>query len=369
MSRILFILHLPPPVHGSSVVGLQIRESEIIHRNWKPTFINLNTSSTMGQIGRISLGKFRTYAGILWKTLFSLIFHRPSLAYVAMTVRGGGFFKDCGVIALIKIFRVPLVYHLHNKGVSKHQDRWPYKWLYPWVFRNSRVILLSKNLYSDICKFVSKSRVKICPNGIPDVASAFKRDFQKNDVPIILFLSNLIESKGVYVLLDACAILKERGVSFRAEFVGGEGNVSVKAFREKVRVLGIETEVTYLGRRSGAKKYEAFANADIFALPSYNETFGLVNLEAMQWQLPVVATPEGGIPDVVIDGKTGYLVPQRDSEALAEALQKLIQQPEIRKRMGETGRKYYVDKFSDNQFEEKLRDILNTFLIDFTRKI
>jgi len=358
--KCLFILHLPPPVHGSSVVGQQIRDSRIIHRDWNAHFINLNTSPSADAIGKVGIQKLWTYLCILARTFVALIFYRPVLAYIAMTVKGGGFFKDLGVITLVKLFRVPIVYHLHNKGVATCQDRWPYRWLYPWVFRKSRVILLSKYLYPDISRFVAETAVDYCPNGIADQAGDFERSFAADKIPTILFLSNLIESKGVFVLLEACAMLKKRGIAFRADFIGGEADVTRDGFYNRFKELEIGHEVAYLGKQYGKDKEAAFARADIFCLPTHyhNECLPLVLLEAMQWQLPVISTPEGGIPDVVLDGETGFLVPQRNTKALAEKLEMLIKDPSLRQRMGTAGRKHYEEHFTDKRFEERMREVL-----------
>lgn len=103
-----------------------------------------------------------------------------------------------------------------------------------------------------------------------------------------------------------------------------------------------------------------FSKTDIFAFPTYyhNETFGLVNLEAMQYSIPVVSTFEGGIPDVIDDGNTGFLVPQKNALALAGKLEILINNPTLRLKMGEAGRRKYEKEFTLNHFELRLKEIL-----------
>ena len=213
MKKILFILHLPPPVHGSSVIGLQIKESKIIKVDYDCHYINLGTSKSINEIGSYSIGKILRYISILFQVINELIKHPPSLCYFAITVKGIGFYKDALVILLIKLFKVKLVYHLHNKGVSTRQNKLFDNFLYKKIFNNAEIILLSKYLYPDVQKYVPENHIHYCPNGLPDIRFKTQNkdhEILNNNHPVgtneveILFLSNLIESKGVFVLLEAC---------------------------------------------------------------------------------------------------------------------------------------------------------------------
>ena len=174
----------------------------------------------------------------------------------------------------------------------------------------------------------------------------------------ILFLSNLIESKGVFLLLDACALLKEKQIPFECNFVGGEGDISYHQFYERVRKLDLTKQINYLGKKFGIDKNNIFSETDIFVFPSYYETFGLVNLEAMQHSKPVISTIEGGIPDIVADNFTGFLIQKNDVINLANKLEILIMNPDLRKKMGIAGRKKYDEEFTLKIFENRLTEIL-----------
>jgi glycosyltransferase involved in cell wall biosynthesis len=222
--------------------------------------------------------------------------------------------------------------------------------------------LLSPLLYQDIKGFAKESDVYYCPNGIPETKLFHRKAIvtKESKVTTILFLSNLIESKGVYVLLDACVILKKRQIPFRCIFIGGDGDITANQFLEKVSQWNLKDEVEYQGKKYGLEKEDAFAEADIFAFPTYyhNETFGLVNLEAMQHSLPVISTFEGAIPEVAIDGVNGYLVPQQNVEAVADKLEILIRNPELCNEMGLAGKKMYEDKFTLEHSENRMLAIL-----------
>jgi len=107
-----------------------------------------------------------------------------------------------------------------------------------------------------------------------------------------------------------------------------------------------------------------FSKTDIFAFPTYyhNETFGWVNLEAMQYSIPVISTFEGGIPDVIDDGNTGFLVPQKNALALAGRLELLINNSTLRLKMGEAGRIEYEKEFTLDVFERNMEGILKELI-------
>lgn len=364
LKKILFVLHLPPPIHGSSMIGEYIKNSKTINKEFDCKYVNLGTSASIDEIGKKKIAKIYRFARIWVSILCQLIRFRPELCYFAITAKGHAFYKDASIAFLLKIFGVKLVYHFHNKGVSTRQNIQFDNLLYQIIFKNSEVILLSKHLYPDIQKYVSKNNIHYCPNGIPDAAeinSVYFLKEEKSNVNI-LFLSNLIKSKGVFVLLEACKLLKTKKVSFHCTFVGGIGDVSEVQFKTKVEKLNIESCVTYLGKRYGSKKEEELIGADIFALPTYyhNECLPLVLIEAMQYNLPIVSTFEGAIPDLVEDGITGFLVPQNNVKILSEKLEVLIKSNEIRVKMGHAGREKYEKEFTLKTFENKLTSILSS---------
>lgn len=118
----------------------------------------------------------------------------------------------------------------------------------------------------------------------------------------------------------------------------------------------------FQGKKYNEDKEVFFENADIFIFPTLNEAFGLVLLEAMEHALPCIATDEGGISDIVDDGKTGFIVSKRNSEVLADKIEYLLNHPEERMRMGKNGYRKFNDKFTLRKFEESMVDILNDCL-------
>ena len=368
--RILFICTLPPPIHGSAVVSQQIKDSRLINDSFDCDWVNLGTSRRMDEIGTRTLAKPFRFIKAWLRTLWLLITHRYALCYLAITCHGVGFLKDAPFMLLARLFCKRQVIHQHNKGMAKDVDRWPFRWLFPLCYKNVKVILLSWHLYPDIEKVVKKEDVFICPNGIKVVGSKvqgshqlLRKDSETNRVPRLLFLSNLIESKGVFVLLDALKILKDEGYSFICNFVGGETKeIDTKRFNEAVERRGLCGMAVYVGRKYGEDKETELENTDVFVFPTYyeNETFGLVNLEAMAHRKPIVATNEGGIPDVVKNGVNGLICEREDPSSLARCIEKLICDPLLRHQMGEMGYRILHEKFTDMVFEERIKEILTT---------
>ena len=360
INKILFLLHLPPPVHGSSIVGQLIKDSKSINGSFETRYINLLVSRSIDESGKTSISKLFRFISSWFTLFFELIKARPNLCYFALSTTGNAFYKDVTLVFLLKLFRIKTVFHLHNKGIKKSEVSKINNLLYRYVFKNSSVILLSSFLYNDIKTFVPIERVLICPNGVQDFIKDISKEILKKEIkPIkILFLSNLIKSKGVFVLIDACEILQRKGYNFTCEFVGGEGDVNAHQFKMEVEKRGLTENVKYLGKKYGNDKDEIYQMADVFVLPTNNDCFPLVLLEAMQYGLPVVSTFEGGIPDIVENKITGLLIEQNNPIALADNLEFLLNNEVIRLQMGKAGRVKYKNEFTLQTFESKLQGIL-----------
>lgn len=362
-SRILFIVPLPPPVHGSAMVSQYIRQSQLMQDTFQADFVNLSTSRKMDEIRKINPMKFVRFVGNYFRVLGKLVIHRYDACYLATTCHGMGFLKDAPFVLLCKLFGRKVIIHQHNQGMSKDVDRWPYRWLMPWVYQDTEVILLSWRLYPDVQQVVRKEQVWICPNGIPDVSLLEESDYSVASVPRLFFLSNLLISKGIMVLLDACQQLKEKGYVFHCDCVGGETPEMDKAhFEEEMRLRGLEGVVFYHGPRYGAEKEAFFQQADIFVQPTFDDCFPLTLVEAMQHGLPIVSTDEGAIPDMIIHGENGFICRRKKVDPFVNAIEKLLNDSELRKQMGENGRCRYKERYTLEAFEKKLQEILSGIL-------
>lgn len=361
--RILFVASFPPPVHGSSLMSQYIKESELIKDRFDYDDVNISTSRKIDEIGRHCPIKIFRWATALLKLLLILLKHRYQVCCLAITCHGPGFIKDAPFVLLCKLFGNKIVIHQHNKGMANDIDRFPYKWLLPLVYRNAQVILLSWRLYEDIGKIVPRENVYICPNGIFDYGYEYEE--RNHSDPRLLFVSNLISSKGVLILLDALKSLTDKGRVFKCDVVGSETTeITTQKLNDEIGNRGLQGCVYFHGKKYGKEKESIFKDADVFVFPTFysNECFPLVLLEAMQYGLPIVTTNEGGILDIVDEGKNGLICEKNNPASLAECIERLLIDGELRTKMGRFGLDLYRKYYTLEIFEDHLLQIFDNVI-------
>lgn len=357
--KVLFILHLPPPVHGAAMVGKSIHDSILVNETFATRYHNLATSASLQEIGKFRFRKLFDFIGLCRNVRREVRAFNPDLVYITPNATGLAFFKDFLIVQSLKRMGCRVVMHFHNKGFSSKCGNWLYNFCYKRFFSGTKVILLSKYLYDDARAYVSESQLFVCHNGTAPIGlSAHSRE-AANTEPHLLFLSNLMESKGLFCLLEACRELKLKGYQFVCDIVGAETpEVSEASLHRQIALMGVEDVVRYHGKCYGEAKEKMFAQSDVFVFPTYNEAFPLVLLEAMQHHLPIVSTREGGIPDILKEGENGLFCNKKDAASLARVLERLLDDEDLRRQMGEQGYKSYQEKFTLRHFEENMTRIL-----------
>lgn len=379
--RVLFALHLPPPVHGASMVGKYIQDSVVMNKAFDCRFENIATAANLEDIGKLSLRKVTGVLSLIKKLRKAVNEHNPKLVYYTPNATGMPFYKDWLVVTALKRMGCKVVVHYHNKGVSTRQNRFVDNILYKSFFKGLKVILLADALYTDIQKYVKRENVLICGNGVPDICRAISRNVPENATyPInMLYLSNMMIEKGVYELLEACARLNEQGMKFVCRFVGGWKDITEEEFRAKALSLGLSVStpsspdqnaiIQALGPKYGDEKVDCLKKASIFVFPTYyhNECFPLVLLEAMQCQLTCISTREAAIPEIIEDGKTGFVIEKTADgkpsvDELTHAIGKMIDDSMMCYDMGQEGRKKYEQEYTLEVFERRITECLKNVL-------
>lgn len=163
-------MHLPPPVHGLSLASESIKQDFHINKEFNCRYVNLSASRQTDEVSSYSflnvIIKLWRFSISLIQTLWLLITFRPKVAYITITCHGIPFLKDTPFVLLCKIFKCRIILHQHNKGMSTYVNKPLYRFLFPLVYKNTTVVLLSQHLYQDISSIVKQEQILICPNGI-----------------------------------------------------------------------------------------------------------------------------------------------------------------------------------------------------------
>jgi glycosyltransferase involved in cell wall biosynthesis len=184
--------------------------------------------------------------------------------------------------------------------------------------------------------------------------------------PLVGIVARVILWKGHRELIEAMARVRERVPEAHLAIIGhedtrGEDGKQLSAgLRQLIADLGLQEHVHWVGWRDDTP--QVMADLDVVAVPSWEEPFGLVVTEAMSMERPLVACNTGGLPEIVTDGVEGLLVPPRDPQALAEALTRLLQDPELRAEMGRKGRERVYRQFTPARQAREMAEVYRRIL-------
>jgi len=229
------------------------------------------------------------------------------------------------------------------------------------VERADRVIAVSAQMRADILAHfrVEPERVVVIHNGVD--AEAFARTERREALarhrvcePYALFVGRISEQKGIFQLLEAAGRLPE---NVQLVLCASSPDTPELARRLETAVAG-RSQVHWINAMLPVEEVvQLYSHAAVFVCPSIYEPFGLINLEAMACGTPVVASRVGGIPEVVVDGETGWLVEPGDPVALAEALRGALADSARARRMGLAGRRRVEAHFSWDRIAQRTLEV------------
>ncbi|MGH7455066.1 MAG: glycosyltransferase, partial [bacterium] len=182
--------------------------------------------------------------------------------------------------------------------------------------------------------------------------------------PRIVYVGRLIEKKGVNYLIDACEKLVSRGLQFECKIIGS-GDLEVE-LRAQIDRLGLRERVQLIGLRPQKEVIRLMQSAAALAAPCVvaedqnRDGLPTVLIEAMALGTPCVSTDVTGIPEVIVNGKTGLLVPQRNASELAAALELLLTDSSLRIRLAANARQLVEEKFDISRNAACMRKVFDT---------
>lgn len=245
---------------------------------------------------------------------------------------------------------IPLVATVHGKNYFWEKLR--RRLAYRWVSRRATMVAVSQNLKEFIIEKVgiSPDRLRVVYNGVDALpyceeadVNQFRRELglPEND-QIVGVVGNLYPVKGHQYLIEGIPAVLQKCPNTSFVFAG-RGQLETE-LKEQVQRLGLDKRVHFLGLRQDIPRILALL--DVFVLPSLSEGLSMAILEAMIAGKPVVATQVGGNPELVLDGETGFLVPPRDSQALASSLVTLLTNKQQAVQFAEKGKRRAEGQFS-----------------------
>ena len=339
--RILMIGPVPPPFGGGMAAYM-----DIVLRSKLPDQVLLRTIDTTVAPLYFKYRPLRVFLAMKFVAIlmWRLVTFRPDILHVHTSAHAG-FWEKAFFVRLGSIFNVPGILHIHGSEFQKFFSESSRKQqIQAAMGRCERVIALSPKWGDFLGSIVPPQRVVVIENGID--LKPFRHRGGANEPVRILFVGTIGERKGLYTILQAIqksALLKSSRVVFHllgGETFYGDFEKVTNAFRE-----ASVTNAHFPGVVFGEEKYRFFAESDIFILPSFNEGLPIALIEAMASSLPVVSTTVGGIPDLV-KSENGFLIEPGDAGGLAEALEKLVSDPELRRTMGRTNRQKVEAEYS-----------------------
>ncbi len=358
--RVCLVSPLPPPyggiAHWTMLLHQYAAKQNGIH------FLQLDIASRWRAIDELAVLK-RLVGGFLQLLvnilkLIILFFKRPDVMHLTSSVQLA-VFRDIAFTLLARLFRIPIVYHLHLGRIPGIAAANTLEWR--MLVRAMRIVSLVMVLDSATAKVIVNTlpgiRVEVVPN--PVDFDKFKALTHK-DKPLksVFFLGWIIPSKGVEELVKAWA---ELGLEGWELLLAGPGNI---AYQERLLQCYRPKNTRFLGELDHNKAMVYMAQCDLFVLPSHTEGFPNVVLEAMALGKPIIATEVGAIPEM-LNNDCGIMIKPKDVDALKVAIVNLANDKKLRNSYGERSFNKARKEFSLDKVFIRITNIWKSVAINF----
>lgn len=364
-NKYLVVGQKPPPVHGSNLMFSFFTET-LNKLKHKVFVVEKDFSFDQKNIGKLSFRKIVKIPYIALNLIRQIYFEKFDLCFYFISIKKPSFYFDVLLLTILYLTKTKYIIYLHAIGINKLSKKSGLltKFLTNFTMKNSSgVIIVAELLRGDVSSLFHNEKIFVLHNCFPDICNIKKTIKKSEKLPItVSFLSNLRPSKGVLEFLEIACKIKKNNDEVRF-ILAGPARTDKILFKVKSFISNNELNkyINIIGPVYGSEKENFFQETDIFLFPSKNEAFGLVNLEAMQWSLPIVASDVGAIPSIVRNGINGFTMNYRDIDGLSEKVNILIQNKELRTKMGTAGRKIFENEYSQEVYLKRVTEMLLFF--------
>ena len=269
-----------------------------------------------------------------------------------------------GFLGAVSGFR-PLIISTWGSDVLVFPDKTPlHKWILKWSLGRADMITATSHfLQKEIERVVSGRKVELLPLGVD--TELFKPSRQTSGRKfIVVTVRNLERIYGLEYLIDAFSNFSKDKSEVELNIIG-DGSLR-KCLVDRVSSLGITNKVRFLGYLSQEQVAKELAKADVFVIPSLSESFGVAALEAASCGVPVIASNVGGLPEAVLDDKTGFLVVPGNSSAIQDKLDLLFNDMNLRRELGNAGRVFVLSDYSWDLSGSKIEKLYKKLVTRYT---
>ncbi|MBF2067349.1 MAG: glycosyltransferase family 4 protein [Calothrix sp. C42_A2020_038] len=285
-----------------------------------------------------AIKKLLVFSSAVVQLVGSLLANKADVIHIHIS-EGGSAYRHMITALITLIFQKPVIMHAHSCNFHEFYPKLPsliQVWM-SWIFsKSTRFIVLSeswKKFYVDNLK-LKVEQVTVLPNPVRLPSQVPER--QNSSTVSFVFLGRIGQRKGAFDLISAFAKLSEKHKQRASLTLAGDGE-GEKA-RDLVKSLELTSSINILDWVNQTQRDELLNQANVFVLPSYNEGLPMALIEAMSWSLPVITTPVGGIPELVINYDNGLLVNPGDIQQLSDAIESLIKDEQLRLMLGQRAR-------------------------------
>ncbi len=364
MKKILIVGQTPPPYGGQAIMIQYMLDAK--YKRIQLYHVRMCFSKEFNQRGKFSLYKIWHLLSIIssiWKIRWKYGVH--TMYYPLCSSPKVALIRDVIILMFTRWLFNDIVYHFHSSGISEELPKYPFvvRYLIFTILRKPSLGITSSSKNPKDATYLQAKREEIIPLGIPDEnPEEMRKEFRRTPYMTVMFMGLLNGTKGEGYVLEAIHLLNQKGIDIRFIFAGKFETEEYKNFFiQKVKAYKLEDKVDYRGIVSGHEKRQMFLDADVFCFPSFfsSESFGIVLLEAMMYQMPLVASRWRGVQSVVEDGRNGFLVDIKNAEQIAQVLQQFFEDKELFINMGKESRRIFKEKYEIQTYLRHMEDVLS----------